>query len=86
MKIKEVADRIHAHLMRLEVENCPADGELPRFYHACAYRAGRFVGVIYVSYQGSYNLPLGLAVEYLEALDAGYDGKHFNLDRWKGKR
>lgn len=80
-KLTEVAQRIDAHLRRLEHDpkTNPKDeryGTHP-FWVASARVAGSRVSIVYVSYQGTSNLRLDEALAYLDALDGGYVGRHF---------
>jgi hypothetical protein len=86
MTLTEIAHRIHEHLKRLEADpavNIRRDHKHPgpRFYHAAAWRAGRWVYVRYISYQGSTPITRSEAEEYLVKLDAGYTGRHFEMRR-----
>lgn len=83
MTLTETAARISTHLHRFEAD---ADinqakrqgaylGTKP-YYNAGAWRAGRYVYVQYVSYQGGTNLLRQQAESYLTRLDNGYVGKH----------
>jgi len=85
MKLKEIADRIAVHLKRIEADpvlnkNTKEDRRgLSQFYWTDAHVAGRFVRVIYITYQGGSNLTKDTAIAYLAALDSGYNGKHWRL-------
>lgn len=85
MKLQEISQKIDAHLKRLEadpVSNVRANGKSgPRFYHAGACVAGRFVGVVYVSFQSMTKLSKAEAEAYLVALDGGSNGRHFDVFR-----
>jgi hypothetical protein len=84
-KLSEIADRIHAHLRRIEADpelNPWDDGKVngtKPFFHAGAHVAGARVGVRYISYQGVTNLKKADAVKYLAWLDAGNVGKHWKI-------
>ena len=82
MKLTEIAARINAHLKRIEADpklnpwdNGP--GSTHPYYNAGAWEAGRYVGVKYVSYQGSHNFSKADAERYLAWLDAGNNGRHY---------
>lgn len=86
MKLAEVAAKIDEHLKRLEkdpkwnVRKSVDDKHhlsLPRLWNSGAWVAGRYVLVIYVSYQGHAALSKSEAVEYLQWLDAGNKGQHY---------
>lgn len=87
MKLTEIAARINAHLRRFEKD--PTINKLdPKYrtrpyWSAGAWRAGSRVAVIYVSYQGSRTLTKAEALRYLEALDSGFVGRHYELEREK---
>lgn len=84
--LKEVAERIDAHLTRLELEQRAVaaakrkvdgqDHSLEHWSHARAWVAGSRVQVTYISFQGHSNLTRAEALHYLAALDAGYDRAH----------
>ena len=77
-KLAEIADRINAHLKRMEAEQGrPMKMEDTRFFQAVAYPAGSKVGVSYISFQGASMLTKAEALAYLEWLDAGNAGKHY---------
>lgn len=83
MKLNEIAARIDAHLKRFErdkVINAPKAqlGNTSPYFYANAIRAGRFVRVIYVSYQGERMLTKDEAIAYLQWLDAGNVGTHYH--------
>jgi hypothetical protein len=85
-KLKEIAERINAHLKRIE-----ADPELNQYknathrqmklkpyWNSCAwYGHGTRMGIRYISYQGNQTLTKADALEYLAWLDAGNNGKHY---------
>lgn len=85
MKLKEIASRINAHLKRIEADPKlnPYDrpGGCRPYYMAGAWAAGRWVGVKYVSYQGFRNLSKADAERYLDWLDAGNVGRHYEALR-----
>jgi hypothetical protein len=82
MKMQEIAERIDKHLSRFENDpeiNKPLDNTDRPLYRGSGafYGAGRYIGVRYISYQGSSNLTKSDALEYLKWLDAGNIGKHY---------
>lgn len=85
MKLNEIAERISTHLHRFE--NDPAINVRPGgnqyrtlpYWHPGAAARGRFVYVRYVSFQLSSTLSKDQATRYLEWLDAGNVGRHFQL-------
>lgn len=81
MKLKEIADRIDAHLKRFErdpkINKDRSGNGLHDYFWAGAHVAGRYVGVCYISYQGSRNLTKDDAIRYLNALDNGFEGGHY---------
>jgi hypothetical protein len=81
--LNEIADRITAHLVRIERTpslNLRPDGTA-RLLHARAHRAGTHVRVTYVDYQGSAALTREEAEAYLGGLDKGRVGTHVELSR-----
>ena len=87
MKLAEIGKRIHAHLKRFEADpaiNTSPNGQTTRrFFHAGAHATGRWVSVGYISYQGDRSLSKADALAYLEWLDAGNVGKHYEALRQK---
>jgi hypothetical protein len=90
MTVKEIAAKIDAHLRRFEADpevnrygpDAPvAQQKLKRFWNAHAWDNGRYVRVLYISYQGSTALPKADAERYLAKLDAGFVGRHFEALR-----
>ena len=85
MTLTEIAKRISVHLHRFEED--PAinnfgdalreQDKLKPYWLSRAFQAGRYVGVIYVDYQGASNLTKAQAEKYLAWLDAGNVGKHW---------
>lgn len=81
-KLDEIAARINAHLRRLEADkdwNRADNGGRSRLYLARARRAGRYIQIIYISYQGASNLIREDAERYLQALDSGKKCKHWHI-------
>jgi hypothetical protein len=85
-EMRELARRIDAHLKRFEAD--PAinvKGSLygtRRFYGAhCSYYRGNRISVSYVAYQGTSSMTKMEAKTYLEMLDAGFVGRHFEALR-----
>lgn len=79
MKLKEIAAKIDDHLKRMEADpniNRRPNGR-PRFFWAGAGAAGRWIRVIYISYQGASPLTKAEAERYLAYLDDGGTGRHF---------
>jgi hypothetical protein len=88
-KLDEVARSIANHLTRLENDkewNVRRDLGGLRLWRAHAFRAGRYIGVRYVSYQGTANLTRDEAVRYLAALDRGFKGRHYEALREAGSQ
>lgn len=83
MKLEEIASRINAHLRRLERDpewNKPSPVYKTRnLYHSGAMRAGSYVQVWYVSYQGTFSWRKAEALAYLEWLDKGNKGLHWEM-------
>lgn len=81
LKLDEIADRIRAHLGRMEKATLPlSHGESqrksPGFFHANAWRAGPRVAISYISYQYTWKITKADALCYLKWLDAGNEGRH----------
>jgi hypothetical protein len=83
MTLKELAQRIHAHLRRLEanpeINVRRGTHNLLRFYNASARATGRYVAVQYISFQGASNLSKEEATNFLRALDDGSTERHHAL-------
>lgn len=83
--MRELADRIHAHLKRFENDpkiNKYTDskyGNLRPYYGAsCVYTRGAKMWVTYISYQNSTPLSKDQAERYVAKLDNGFVGRHFD--------
>lgn len=84
VKLKDLAERIAAHLKRFEADPLLSrrkDKKTARFWSTSCVVNGRFVSVSYISYQGSSNMSKAEAQAYLAKLDAGYVGRHFEALR-----
>lgn len=83
VKFQEIAARINVHLKRFESDPAINQGEggQPYFNASAGYFGGRYMYVIYVSYQGRSTLSRADALAYLAWLDAGNVGKHFKQQR-----
>lgn len=84
MKLEELAKRIRAHLLRFEADktiNVARDSGLRPYYHPYASRAGSYVRVTYVTFQGGTTLTKDEAQAYLDWLDAGNVGTHWRAQR-----
>ena len=81
--LTELAHKISAHLKRFEADpqiNAPHKEQGIRpYFHAGAMKNGRWVAVVYVSFQGWTNLTRQHAERYLAWLDAGNIGKHSSV-------
>lgn len=79
MKLKEIAERIDAHLKRMEADpeiNKPSAWGTYRFHHAQAWHAGQFVYLIYQQHHDRIKLTAGEAYAYLSYLDDGGTDYH----------
>ncbi len=86
MKLTEIAQRINAHLKRFEADKTGVNkpnkpGGVSSYYRSYAGVGGRFVSVIYVTYQGHSSLTKREAEHYLSMLDAGFIGQHHEAFR-----
>lgn len=86
LTLTEIAARIRAHLARFEADKtinaANARGSRP-YYCVNAWRAGKYVGVKYISYQGPRMLDRPTAHAYLAWLDAGNVGRHYEVPKEK---
>lgn len=84
-RLDDIAARINAHLKRWEddpVINAIPDGRTTRpFFHAWAQRNGRYVAISYVSYQLTTHMSKAEAIKYLEWIEAGNVGTHYQMER-----
>lgn len=86
---KQLAARIDAHLKRFEKDPeinqyDPGDSrrsELRPYWTAGSWASGRYVRVVYISYQGSSPIPKQEAAVYLVMLDGGFVGRHYEAFR-----
>jgi len=79
---EKIAARIQAHLKRMERDpsaNKTSVYETSNFYGSSACGTRKGVKIKYVAYQNDWNLPAADAVKYLAWLDAGNNGKHFQM-------
>lgn len=79
-----LASRITQHLRRFEADHeinepDPKYRTVP-YYYAGAYRVGRYIRVVYISYQSKNTLTFDTAEKYADWLDAGNVGKHWNME------
>ena len=91
LKLKEIASRIHSHLVRFELaernyvkENLGYDERRTHsynYYHAGAVQSGNRVHVRYITYQHGSNLTRAEALHYLQGLDNGFEGRHWEFFR-----
>lgn len=75
LKATEIGKRIAVHLKRFEEEQ--GKDALTTYWSTSAYGEGAHVLVTYVSYQGNTVLKRVDAQKYLEWLDAGNKGRHY---------
>jgi len=84
-KLSEIAARIERHLKRMEndtsVNTRTRPNAIQRYWNSRAYAAGARVFVCYVSFQGYSSLTKEQALEYLEWLEAGNSGMHWEAAR-----
>lgn len=75
---KETAERIYAHLKEMEADvnfnPHPARG----YYKPSAHVSGGRVAITYITYQDATHLTTQEAEVYLDWLDAGNRGRHYN--------
>jgi len=86
MKLAEIAQGITAHLKRFEadpiINKMNEKYKTSPFYWPSACDSGPRIFVSYVSYQGHSSLKKAEALSYLEWLDAGNVGRHYEALRW----
>jgi len=82
---KEIAAAINAHLKRFEADRAGINADKPgtglRPYFWANAHGDKRVWVTYITYQGSTSLTKAQAIRYLEMLDAGFVGRHFEAFR-----
>lgn len=86
MRLEDVANKILVHLKRFEADPEVNKAEikagktrLTPYFWVNTWTAGRYVAVQYVSFQGSTNLTKDQALRYLEWLDKGNVGRHYDV-------
>lgn len=84
MKLTEIAKRIHAHLKQFEADSAINKRRDNRyagrpFYFPYAIKVGRNVLIRYVCYQDDSILNKTSALEYLNWLEKGNVGKHWEV-------
>ena len=86
MTLQQIANGINSHLVRFEADPTINTllGGCKRYFHAYAYASGRYVGVCYVSYQGTTWLSKADATAYLAALEDGHVGTHRQVQKRHG--
>ena len=86
----EIAERIQTHLQRFErdpkLNKRRGSQGLLSYWLPRASRRGRLVRVVYVAYQGGTALSKAEAEEYLDALDSGFVGTHWEAQRARKDR
>ena len=84
MKLNEITKRINKYLERLEADPAinaiKSSGHHP-YYNANAHCSGSRIFVAYVNYNGYFSLTKEIAIKYLEWLDAGNAGTHYDALR-----
>ena len=83
MKLREIAERIDTHLKRLEADkewNRAFYGS-KRLWHPRAFASGAWLIIWYTSYQTWSSLRKADALRYLEWLEGGNNGTHFEAFR-----
>lgn len=82
-KLAEIAERILAHLKRIEkdlkLNPRRRPGGLLDYYNVNCFPAGARIEIVYVSYQGWSYISKVEALAYLAWLDAGNVGKHWEV-------
>ena len=84
LKLAEIATKIDAHLKRFEKN--PKINEINKmrlhpYFHAMCVASGNRVFCQYISYQGQSSLTKSEAIAYLEKLDKGFIGRHYEALR-----
>jgi hypothetical protein len=81
MKKKEIATRLYEHLKKLENDKeynvRKKEGGLTPLFQVNVWATNRAIHVVYVSFQGDSLLTDEEAIAYLNWLDAGNKGKHW---------
>lgn len=90
VSMAELAEWINLHLKAMEADpeintRQPTGNKvegLSRFWHSqCYYPGGPKIVIIYISFQGSSTLSRSEAEKYLEYLEAGNTGRHWEALR-----
>lgn len=81
MKMGEIAKRINAHLDRFErdpnINKINKYNLTPYYFASASYYGGPRIHVRYISFQQGHSLTKNEALRYLEKLDSGFVGRHF---------
>lgn len=77
----ELAQRIDAHLDRIAAQEKASGTEIAGMYYPSATPAGRYVMITYVAYQDEQSMTREEAGAYLDWLDAGNVGTHYDWQR-----
>ena len=84
MKMKELGDRIEAHLKRFESD--PAinvvnlESRSRDYYYAYTVSGRKYIRIRYILYHPEYTLTREEAEAYLAWLDAGNVGQHYVME------
>jgi hypothetical protein len=81
MKLNEIAAEIGKYLTDFEKNHNPIINGFRRYYHANVHSTGKCVAIQYVGYQLCSNLSKDTALAYLEWLQAGNIGKHYDFEK-----
>lgn len=90
LKLKEIASRICSHLKRFELAENRRIEKLEygkrrtaqrNWFWCGAVQSGNRVSVCYINYQGGSKLTKEEALHYLQGLDNGFEGRHFEFFR-----
>lgn len=85
LPMKELARRIDEHLKRFELDpaiNKKTHGGLRNYFWAGShYSGGARLTVSYINYQGHPTLTKPEAAKYLQMLDSGFVGRHYEALR-----
>lgn len=82
MKLKEIATEINGYLKKFEADPAinrrkTGNVNIPPYFRACSWHSGRYVGVRYVSFQGTTYLSRQSAEQFLAWLRQGGIGTHY---------
>ncbi|HBD95356.1 MAG TPA: hypothetical protein DC057_14405 [Spirochaetia bacterium] len=81
MKLEEIAYRINKYLQEFEADKKvnTLKMKVTKYYQPSAFSTGKNIGIRYIIYQSVSILNKKDAIEYMNWLEKGNKGKHFEM-------